>query len=171
LKTPEMEQALWMHWARKDQKVMCLNVSWGMFNHECDILVLNKDNTFTEVEIKISKADIKKDLTKSHKHKDYHNRIHKLYFAIPERLENEEIFSLIPDHAGIMVVYGQLPKTYITIRRQAKPQLVDGKPYKATEKEIRKLGYLMQFRFWRERIRANGLNEYIKNKNQIKLKI
>jgi len=45
-----MEQALWMHWARKDQKVMCLNVSWGMFNHECDILVLNKDNTFTEVD-------------------------------------------------------------------------------------------------------------------------
>jgi hypothetical protein len=171
MKTHEMEHALWLHWAQKDQKVMCLNVSWGMFNHECDMLVLNKDNTFTEVEIKISKADLKKDLKKSHKHQDRQNRIHKLYFAIPECLETEEVFGLIPERAGIMVVYGQLPRTHITIRRQAQPQLCQGKPYKATEKEIRKLGYLMQFRYWRERIRANNLQQKIKDKSQLKLKL
>lgn len=171
MKTPEMEQALWMHWARKGEKVMCLNVSWGMFNHECDMLVLNKDNTFTEVEIKISKADLKKDSKKSHGHKDYRNRIHKLYFAIPEAMESEDVFALIPERAGIMVVYGTHPRTHITIRRQAQPQLIGDKPYVATEKEIRKLAYLMQFRFWRERIRANALNEKVKNKSQIKLSI
>ena len=169
--TPEMEQALWAHWCRKDQKVMCLNVSWGMFNHECDILVLNKDNSFTEIEIKISKADLKKDLTKNHGHKDYRNRIHKLYFAIPETLESPDVFELIPERAGIMVVYGSHPKTYIKIRRQAEPQLINGKPYIATEKEIRKMAYLMQFRFWRERIKANALQEKIKNKNQIKISL
>lgn len=169
MKTYEMEQALWMHWARKGNKIMCLNVSWGMFNHECDMLVLNKDNTFTEVEIKVSKADLKKDLKKWHGHKD--RRIEKLYFAIPERLENEEVFSLIPERAGIMVVYGQHPKTYITIRRKAKPQSLGGKPYIAAPSEIRKLAYLMQFRYWRERVRANALNEKLKSKNQLKLEL
>lgn len=77
------------------------NVFWGMgFAHECDLFVLTKANYGYEIEIKVSKQDLKKDLDKWHKHDNY--KISKLYFAIPDSLVNNS--DIIPDKAGILVV-------------------------------------------------------------------
>ena len=105
ISTIEMEIAL-MQFLNVRQNVIVPNVSWGMYLgkqqlHECDLLVLSKNNYATEIEIKITKADLIADRKKYHKHK--HTHIARLYFAVPEHLEK---FSLqnIPSEAGLYIV-------------------------------------------------------------------
>ena len=82
------------------QNLMVPNISWGMDMHECDMLIMSKSGYLTEVEIKISASDLKRDQEKRHGHID--GRIKALYFAIPEVLLKHEI--LIPERAGILVI-------------------------------------------------------------------
>jgi hypothetical protein len=76
------------------------NVSWGMGLHECDLLVITRAGYAYEVEIKISKSDLKKDREKRHCHVS--SRISRLYFAIPKELEN--CIDYVPERAGIISV-------------------------------------------------------------------
>lgn len=76
------------------------NVHWGLGLHECDVLIVSASGYATEVEIKISKSDLKKDLRKRHGHRN--RKIKYLYFAIPEKLEN--CLDLIPEYAGVLIV-------------------------------------------------------------------
>ena len=95
----QIEIALYDHF--NPRLNLCVpNVSWGLFKyHEADLVVLTKSNWGTEVEIKVSSADIKKDLLKKHKHKEA--IIKDLWFAVPEGLETDVN---IPKDAGIIVV-------------------------------------------------------------------
>ncbi len=77
------------------------NVHWGAGLHECDLLVVTKSGYATEVEIKISKQDLKNDLKKKHCHKS--NKIKALYFAVPEELV-EFALENIPTRAGLLSV-------------------------------------------------------------------
>lgn len=76
------------------------NISWGMNIHECDLLVLTKANYASEVEIKVTKADLIKDKDKRHQHKS--PLVRRLYFAIPKKLEKH--IEHIPEHAGILLI-------------------------------------------------------------------
>jgi len=75
------------------------NVSWGLGIHECDLLIVTKNNYAYEVEIKISKADILQDRKKTHAHNS--KKIKFLYFAIPKHLLS--CIDLIPERAGIII--------------------------------------------------------------------
>ena len=66
------------------QNVIVPNISWGMGLHECDLLILRPSGYAIEVEIKVSKADLKKDLDKLHGHVS--NKIKELYYAVPFEL-------------------------------------------------------------------------------------
>lgn len=78
------------------------NVSWGLgLNHECDMLVLDDSNRLTEIEIKISKSDLKADLKKWHQHNS--KIITRLVFAIPYSLI-DEVMTLLPPNVGIITV-------------------------------------------------------------------
>ena len=81
------------------------NVSWGLFRdgHEADLVVLHDSGYADEVEIKVSSADIKKDLTKRHHaHKERGCRhIRRLFFAVPAWLADDPN---IPVNAGILTV-------------------------------------------------------------------
>jgi len=83
------------------QNLIIPNVSWGFGVHECDLLVVSGSGYLTEIEIKISKSDLKKDLDKSHAHES--KKIRYLYFAIPEKLL--DCTDLIPERAGIICCY------------------------------------------------------------------
>ncbi len=76
------------------------NISWGLFIHECDLLIITKNNYAYEVEIKVSKADLIKDQKKRHSHNN--EKIKKLYFAIPDYLLKYQ--QHIPEQAGILVI-------------------------------------------------------------------
>lgn len=83
------------------QHVIVPNVSWGLgLRHECDILILDDQNRFTEVEIKISKSDLLADFKKSHGHRS--KIISRLVYAVPEFLLPHT--DIIPKHNGIIVV-------------------------------------------------------------------
>ena len=70
------------------------------FMHELDLLIMTPSGRCYEVEIKTSKADLKRDHLKQHHHKS--NRIARLYFAIPERMKPD--IDLVPESAGILIV-------------------------------------------------------------------
>lgn len=78
------------------------NTSWGMNIHECDLLILSNSGYATEVEIKISKSDLKKDKEKSHGHQS--DLIKRFYFAVPEKISLEFIYEHIPERAGVIHV-------------------------------------------------------------------
>ena len=126
------------------------NIHWGLgFRHELDLLSVSmKTYIGTEIEIKVSKSDIKADLDKQHKHDD--ERLRQLYFAVPIEL-HEAAFEFCPERAGIITIYrnNKAEWKHLTyqcvIRRKAKPR----KHYKPfTEAEIFQLLRLGNMRYW-----------------------
>ena len=101
LKTIDMEIALSEYFNAR-QNLIVPNVEWGAFIHECDLLIITKAGYAYEIEIKVSRADLKKDRGKRHGHVDRRDRIKQLYFAVPEHLL--PIDEHIPARAGIISV-------------------------------------------------------------------
>lgn len=155
MKTEQIEVAIYSNLARKDHKIICPNISWGLgLNHECDILIVDKNNFLTEIEIKVSRGDLVADGKKWHKHKSDH--IKYLYFAIPEKLDRPNCIEHIPQDAGIYVVteyqnFGGVTFRGLKLKRKAK---ANPKAAAIQPKMMRKLAYLMQFRYWKERGKA-----------------
>lgn len=114
------------------------NISWGLGLHECDLLVMSKKGYLTEIEIKVSSSDLKKDMEKRHQHRS--KKIKSLYFAIPWYLLDDKDY--IPARAGIIVVS---EKRQISIVRTPRTN----KHARAlTEKERFQFVRLGSFRIW-----------------------
>jgi hypothetical protein len=93
------------HYFGTTTHVIVPNVSWGMFGYELDLCILNNNSFYaSEVEIKISKADLKRDSLKRHNHDRNGNLIKSLWFAMPEKLKNKGCDILVPESAGILYV-------------------------------------------------------------------
>lgn len=120
------------------------NISWGLSGmHECDLFIINPSGFCTEVEIKISLADFKKDFEKKHDHSD--ERIKNFYYAFPHIIYNknkEFIDKMVPDHAGILIVDN---KTNVKIIKGNKS---NNTARKLTDKEILKVAKLGCLRIW-----------------------
>ncbi|GHU59185.1 hypothetical protein FACS189444_4030 [Spirochaetia bacterium] len=121
------------------------NVHWGLgFNHELDLLSISMDTRIgTEIEIKVSKGDLKRDLEKPHQHSD--TRIRQIYFAGPKELEEAFLEYCHPD-AGIFTIYHD-PGCRWNCRmiRNAKPR----KQWRSfTERELLDLLRLGNLRYW-----------------------
>lgn len=120
------------------QNMIIPNVWWGLgFNHECDLLVCTKAGYCTEIEIKTSRADLKRDGLKPHGHGD--PRIRRIFFAIPEKLLAHK--DLIPEQAGIITISnGQA-----TIVKNA---VVNKQARSLKLEEMLHLGRLASMRIW-----------------------
>ena len=94
------------------------NVSWGMGVHECDLLVCTKAGYLWEVEIKVTKADLRKDAMKRHGH--INSKIKHLYFAIPNYLEDS--IEHIPARAGIITVEPANDKVWSRVKQIRAPE-------------------------------------------------
>lgn len=107
--------------ARKN--IIVPKVSWGLLNHEADLLILSKSGYLTEIEIKRSWSDFLADFRKSHTHDD--RKISWRYFAVPhsivercrEKLKELSLF----DEWGL-VAYEENP--YPTDRNQCLVEIV-----------------------------------------------
>jgi DNA polymerase III psi subunit len=122
------------------------NVSYGLWIHECDLLIVSQAGYCTEVEIKISISDLKADFKKEHQHKS--KKIKYFYYAIPESLK-EKALPLIPDHAGLIIVKSHTinvwEPTYCSI---VKSPIVNKNARTLTSDELIKLGHLASMRIW-----------------------
>jgi hypothetical protein len=78
------------------------NVSYGFgLNHECDLLLLDKKLRLTEVEIKISRSDLRADFKKTHGHRSRY--ISRLIYAVTEDILDTAL-EIVPKENGIVVV-------------------------------------------------------------------
>lgn len=105
MNTLEIEIAM-MSYLNVRQNIIVPNTSWGLHLggkdlHECDLLMLSKSGYATELEIKISRADLLKDAKKLHGHE--HHYITNFYFVVPENLKSVALEN-IPDRAGLYVL-------------------------------------------------------------------
>lgn len=66
------------------RNVVVPNVSWGLLNYEADFVSMSKAGYLTEVEIKRSMQDFKKDFEKRHRHDD--PRISYFYYCVPQSI-------------------------------------------------------------------------------------
>lgn len=122
------------------------NVSYGLWIHECDLLIVSQAGYCTEVEIKISISDLKADFKKEHQHKS--NKIKYFYYAIPEDLKDKAL-PLIPEHAGLIIVKAHTLNVYETSYCQIiKLPIVNKQARALTVEERIKLGSLASMRIW-----------------------
>lgn len=124
------------------------NVSWGLFDYEMDMAVITKSGRLWEVEIKVSKSDLKADLKKRRQHNDH--RVSRLYFAIPESMAQS--IELIPERSGVLVV-----KPDFKVVEIRKPK-INAAPA-LEEKEIQKLQHLLAMRIWGLKRKLNRLRK------------
>jgi hypothetical protein len=141
MKTNELEYAIakYFNWG---VNIIVSNVGIGMGLHECDVLVMSKSGYLTEIELKVSKADLLKDKDKWHKHEN--KKIKYLYFAVPIELKDIALTS-IPTRAGLMVADIYRKKIRITIVKNPIP---NSNPVKLGIEDKLKLLRLAHMRVW-----------------------
>lgn len=136
------------------------NVSWGFFNHECDLFFIRKSGYGFEVEIKRTKSDMLADFKKKHNHGDRRNRIVQLYYAFPKELL-PSVEELVPEDCGIITVeyYSYDDKIwngYARMHRDAKRRKGAKQLTKEEQLKIARLGTL---RIWTLKEKLNKLKQ------------
>ena len=142
IKTPEMEIALAAYFDSR-QNLIVPNVHWGMGDmHECDLLMISKAGYATEIEIKVTRADLKKDAEKPHGH--YSNAIKFLWFALPTYLDH--CLELVPERAGIILVDPENNNRWTRCKRVREP--TPNKATKMSDRDQYKVARLGALRIW-----------------------
>ena len=129
------------------RKYIVPNVSWGWgLRHEADLIVVSKNLWVTEIEIKVSAADLKADAKKEKWGREYDDKISKLIYAVPADLF-ETCKNNIPEFCGILAFKenGSLAEI-----RKAKEIPAKKPRRKITEKELIALLRLGCMRLWRK---------------------
>lgn len=151
--TSDIESALARYFDPR-KNIVVPNISWGAGLHECDILVIRKNGHLVEVEIKISKSDLKADLKKPHAHKS--DRIKELYYCVTEELYDLAI-NILPESVGIFVcTQTEGGHIYVTLKRSCVP---NHKFRVATEEEKLNIARLGCLRIWNLKRAVNDLNK------------
>lgn len=78
----------------KRQDIFIPNLSWGLLNHEADLVIITKSGYLTEVEIKRSWEDFKADFKKGHEHND--PRVYHFHFCVPESIK-DRVFEFLKE--------------------------------------------------------------------------
>jgi hypothetical protein len=115
----DIELAVARMWGIR-MNVIVPNASWGADIHECDLLIVSSAGYLTEVEIKVTKADLKKDSTKRHGHRN--DKIKFLFYAMPTSVWLRGIEELVPERAGIVTVEKLEWRDGYAVHVQRKPQ-------------------------------------------------
>ena len=93
-------------WYDYRQNVIVPNVGSGVVYHECDMLVLTPSGYLTEIEIKVTKADLKADFKKKHGHRTTSN-VKQFFYCYPALMKDCD--KLIPASAGIIHIDEVVP--------------------------------------------------------------
>jgi hypothetical protein len=101
------------------RNIIVPNVSWGWhLSYEADMVMVNANNYATEIEVKISISDLKKDF-KKRKHLQPSKVFKFMYYAIPVEMM-EKAKEIIPEKYGIITVKWNGYKYVATRYRGAK---------------------------------------------------
>lgn len=124
------------------QNIIVPNVWWGLgLGYEADMVVLRPSGWAVEVEIKVTAADIRRDLDK--RRLAHHSPLFRqLWFAVPEALASNEY---IPQQAGVLAVTLNRGVYQATTQRSA---ALNKEARQWTELEQMKLLHLGLMRIW-----------------------
>jgi len=111
-----------------------------------DFVVITKHNYLTEIEIKVTAEDWKRDL-KKRKWNGSRPFVSRFFYAIPETLRGMEPPGL-PEGAGIMVVRAARFRDCVAVDRPAKRF----KAQKISEKRIQRAYRNSYFRYWNQQM-------------------
>ena len=155
MNTKEMEYALFQHFLGSMELITTgITGGYDIVGHECDILMVNKNRFLTEIEIKVSKSDLKADFKKKHNHDS--KQIKYTYFAIPK--EMEDCLELIPNEFGVIIVrkstWTDKYMKKVPIIKTCYPVKVIRRPKKKSNHKINdinllKLYRLASMRYWK----------------------
>lgn len=135
------------------QNIIVPNVWWGFgLNYEADLIVVHKSGYATEIEIKTSKQDIKRDLKKRYFHNS--NKIRRFFYAVPWHLADSEY---LRSDCGLIVVNEKLHCKTIRAPRHNK------QAQRLTETEIRKILHLGCMRIWSLKQKLNPIQRAKEN--------
>jgi hypothetical protein len=140
------------------------NVSYGLLiRSEADLICATKSGVFHEVEIKVSRSDLKADLKKRYAHEE--PLIAYTWFAVPQELEGDAL-ELLPKRYGLVVVHEDLKRPDTAPMRTRiirKPQKNPKYTKKPTDAELIKLLRLGVMRMWTNATPMHVLQQQIHN--------
>lgn len=109
----------------------------GWTGHECDLLVVEKGLRIIDVEVKISRSDLKADLKKDKwwqnrpwsrsnavpggVRRDWPPRVWKHYYALPVDIWKPELLEFLPATSGVILLGRQGATDVMHLRRRAHP--------------------------------------------------
>ena len=149
------------------RKYLCVvpNCSWT--GSECDLLVVTENLRIIDVEIKISRSDLKADAKKQKwqhgfdpeldggygnwgKHtprkREWPDKVWKHYYAMPYEIWDDKLFESMPSTtSGVILMHQQHGKIYPMVKRIAKPCREAGQISAANAIDIARLASL---RMW-----------------------
>jgi hypothetical protein len=147
IKTIDIEVAIAKAYGVR-KNIIVPNISWGFGGmHECDMFIVSKAGIVTEIEIKLTKADLLADFKKGHDHKDRQGRITYFFYAMPQTMY-EKCKDLIPPDAGILSCYRSEwdeNKIYVSEKRKG---IKRKNARKLTPEEQFKIAWLGTMRIW-----------------------
>lgn len=125
------------------RKYLCVvpNCSWT--GNECDLLVVTENLRIIDVEIKISRSDLKADAKKDKwrhgfdaeldggygnfssyipRKREWPSKVWKHYYAMPADIWDDKLFDSMPtQNSGVILMIKQDGRVYPVIKRMAKP--------------------------------------------------
>ena len=142
--------------------LMVPNVFWSILDYEADLVIVTPRGYATEVEIKVSKSDLKRNDQKTNKHNTL--MFQKMYFAIPESLK--ESIQYIPEHAGILIGrYADHPFHILfnCIREPIKNKNTGALPQE-TINTLYRLAYFRSIKYMRDKFELKNIVEKLQEK-------
>lgn len=145
-------RALATHTQGFARKYLCVvpNCSWT--GNECDLLVITENLRIIDVEIKISRSDLKADASKykwrhgfdaeldggyanysnyTPRKREWPAKVWKHYYAMPADIWDDKLFSSLPsENSGVILLHQADGAVHAMIKRMAKP-CRDAKPISA----------------------------------------
>ena len=130
--------------------------------HECDVLALTTDLRVIDVEIKISRSDLRADAKKDKwwhrpigawnqpsppaEPRQWPPRVWKHYYAMPASIWTDELIAVLPSmQSGILLLSEHGGQTIVKCRRQATP---DRGAYRLSPPEVMNIARLANLRMW-----------------------
>lgn len=149
-KERELQRGFVSSWLNSTPRYRFIAPNVQMVHNEWDLIAIRGSGFVDEIEIKLSRADFKRDFHKTEKwYLKKHERLAQgeglqnyFSFLIPESLQ-PSIMDLLPEHAGLYIYKSGHAHEYIPA-----PRLHSKK--RLTDKLRIQLGGKIMYRYWRE---------------------
>jgi len=156
-----------LFWNTFSQRHLVVAPNCHAAGYEADLLIVRHDLRLMDVEIKISRKDLKEDKTKDKWFKEWDfaahgwrsprpeerepvghpNKIWKHYYALPEEIWDEKLWPDIQPNSGVILIRSNSAiRPWLRILKQAKPNRA-AQPIGLDE--FKKIANSLSFRMWR----------------------